>query len=591
MFKGFRWQLLAFSMAMMLFIVSFALRLLDNVDTPDITPTQTLIVNATATTTSNSTATPLPTPTPVSVMTNTVPQESTPAFRSNDGIVTFTEGAVGTIQRLNPLYAIPNTIEGDITRLLFDGLIEINEYGEPAGQLAEDWVISNDGLTYVVTLRSDVLWHDGTPVTSNDIIYTMGVLSDETFDGAQDLSAFWRTVETQYLDEQRVRFRLAQPLASFLNKLSIGLLPEHVLRGTRGATLGSHPFNLSPIGTGLYQFEAIRALQGQSIREIDLRLAPNTINRLDTIPQVERLRFRLYDTWENATSALQVGNIDGLASGDIGQRSDLFTIENVTISTTLAGRVGMLIFNWDEGEDTRFFREQRIRTALLQGLNRTAPVESRLLNQAIVADSPLLVGHWAYFDNIAYPEVNVSLALESLLNANITTTVEENDTTLHEFTILVPDEANIIALAQEIANQWSVLRLEIQVESASLEQFNQRIDDGDFDVAIVEMPLAIDPDVYAYWHVGQAPDGQNWGAVSDDRVSDLLERARRDNNGLNRVQLYREFQERFIERAVAIPLYYPLYSYAVRDDVEGVHLSTIYDSVMRFITLPTWDLP
>ena len=152
-------------------------------------------------------------------------------------VVTFSEALIGHVQRLNPILASLNPVDADITGLIFEGLTRINAYGEPEPALAERWVISADGLEYTVFLRQDVLWQDGVPFTAADVDYTMSLLRSPDFPGAEDLNTFWRTVETQVLGQHLVRFRLTQPLGTFLDKLKIGILPEHALRGTGAAQI------------------------------------------------------------------------------------------------------------------------------------------------------------------------------------------------------------------------------------------------------------------------------------------------------------------------------------------------------------------
>jgi peptide/nickel transport system substrate-binding protein len=166
----------------------------------------------------------------------------------------------------------------------------------------------------------------------------------------------------------------------------------------------------------------------------------------------------------------------------------------------------------------------------------------------------------------------------------------EADGPIYQFTILVPENDALIAIANDYAQRWAAINLDVNVESAPEDVYQQRLNDGDFDAVITQLPLNADPDVYAYWHVGQAPDGLNYGAVADDRVSELLERARRDANGMNRIALYHDFQRLFVERAIAIPLYHPLYTYAVSTNVENVQLGFIGTPEDRFRTLADWQL-
>lgn len=579
MLHGFRWQFVALVVSIVVFGLVLVVRIGNRPDLP--APTATLAPQApSATPTRAPSATPRPTTSADSV-------QATPT----DRILTYTEGLVGEVQRLNPLLAGLNSAEQDVTALIYEGLTTINTYGEAVGLLAEDWVQSRDGLEYVFRLRQDVLWHDGLPFTADDVVFTLSLLGDPEFPGLPDVQRFWQTVEIEKIGEYLVRFRLAQPLASFPSKLTVGLLPAHALQGIRAAQLPHLAFNLTPIGTGPYQLEALRSSSaGQRIDGIDLRLAPVYRQRPEgEAYAIERVRFRLYSTWEGAVQALANGSIHGLAAPEMQNRRDLLRLADVNVYTAVASRVGMLLFNWEQGDETRFFADQRVRTALQTALNRHTPVESNLVNQAIVADSPLLFTSWAYDASLQWPATDLARASELLDSANIQLP-EEQELASYSFNILVPEQPTLVRLAQEIATQWSQLPITVTVEAVSPQEHQQRLDEGAFDAAIVELPLGADPDVYAYWHAGQYPDGENYGGVADDRLSDVLERARRDGNGLNRIQLYREFQQFFVTRAIAIPLYYPLFTYAVHETIEGVQLGFIGAAQHRFRTLSDWRI-
>lgn len=583
MFRQHRWQWLAFVSALMLFVVVAFSRV------PNAESTPSLATGDAPQPTANVAEEPLPTP----IAPSEGNQQQAVVARLGDGLPTFREALVGTVQRINPLYAALNPVDADLSALIFEGLVRINEFGEPVPHLAESWVISRDALEYVVTLRTDVRWQDGTPFSARDVVYTMSLLSDPAFDGLPEMGAFWRTVETTALSDRIVRFRLTQPLAPFLMTLTVGILPEHALRGTTAEDLSGHPFMLTPIGTGPYQLEAIRADERLRITQVDLRRSPLYRPRYagQQLPQIERLSFVLYATDEEAFAALQRGDVDAfLVNRD--NRAAALALPNVNVYTTFAPSVGVLLYNWNEPEGTRFFNELRARLALMRGLDHVGPVEASLSGLAVVADSPFLPNSWAYVGNRRYREANPSEALALLEGANITTpdTEDENSDQFHRIRLIVPDDAALANLANQIAVQWSQLRLNVTVEVLRSDEYNRRLADADFEAAIVELPQGADPDPFAYWHAGQSPDGKNWGGVNDDRLSDLIERARRDPNGLNRVVLYRQFQELFWDRAIAIPLYYPLFSYAVHNRIEGVQLGFISTPTDRFRSIGFWTI-
>ncbi|MBC7811940.1 MAG: hypothetical protein H7175_12370, partial [Burkholderiales bacterium] len=271
------------------------------------------------------------------------------------------------------------------------------------------------------------------------------------------------------------------------------------------------------------------------------------------------------------------------------------TITN--IHTKLEPTLGALIFNW-ASEETPFFREQRVRIALETGLDRTSVVERHLLNTAVQADSPILPGSWAYAANLEWPVPDANAARQMLapLAEQAATQVAESteeapSTTVFDFSILAPNTPALVSVANELAAQWAQYNIGVSVEAVELDQYHERLEAGDFDAALVELSLgdSADPDVYPFWHQGQYPDGSNFGGLNDSRISEVLERARRDSSGINRAQFYNQFQRDFVERAIAIPLYYPLYTYATAPSVIGVQLGFIGASSDRFRNLQDWS--
>lgn len=605
MLKALRWPLLALFFSVVLLAVALFISYgEDDPAGPDTTPE----VNATATVSIAATPTVGVTPiATVSVAGNVlapVPGQ-------------LTEAMVGNIQKLNPLFASFNPVDRDISSLIFEGLTTINDYGEIVPDLAERWEVSQDGLEYVFLLRRDVLWQDGLPFTSADVRFTIDTIRDPDFVSDPSLTDFWRTVEMTVIDEYTIRFRLVQPLASFPEQLRIGMLPKHALEGYPVADLYRHPFNLTPIGTGPYQREFLYADRGQF--SISLRVAPTYRQRPEGQDgyAIDRIVFRTYSTLDEAIAALARGEVNSISSLPPERLSSLNSLSTLAVYTTIAPSLGVLIYNWQR-EQLRYLQNERVRLALAEATDRYGAVTRALGGQALPADSPLIPGSWAYDAGIRLPAYNLSAAESTLSGVNLeevvaastaeATPVSETPTdeatpadettdetpstaVRREFTILVRDTPTLVALANDIAQQWNQLGFTVSAEPVDDVTYQQRLINGDFDTAIVEYSFApyADPDSYAFWHVSQVEDGVNYGAMKDFRISEVLEDARREQLGLNRVALYREFQRLFADRVPALTLYYPLYVYATDRRLIGMQLGFITTPADRFRTIQNWN--
>ncbi|MBK9122322.1 MAG: peptide ABC transporter substrate-binding protein [Chloroflexi bacterium] len=594
MLSGRRWQLILLLAAAAVFAVAVVSRVNRPAPPPTATPRASDTPSAAAVPTDEGTPLPIPDPT-------SIPTPAILALASSDGVPTYREGLVGQVQRLNPLFATLNPVDADITALIFEGLTTINAFGEPVPALAENWIVSSNGLEYVFTLRNDIVWHDGTPFDAADVAFTMSLLRHRDFPGDRALRDFWRTVETQQLNDRQIRFRLTQPLGAFPYALRIGILPEHVFVGMPIEALVSHPFNFTPIGTGPYQLEALRGTSGQ-IEQVDLRVAPNYALRQGAdIPTIDRFSFRLYVTFDEALAGLDAGEIDGLATRSRQERvplQDRAVSGSVVLRNAIEPTLGAVIFNWQR-ETTRFFTEERVRRALLLGTDRRRLVErTALFQQAVFAEGPLVPGGWAFDPSLSTP-YDMTQAQFLLSEARLDQFVPEEaegETPTPDgplgFVLLVAQDPVLEPVAEQIAAQWTALGFAVDVQVLPVDELQERLDAGLFDAALVELTQlgTADPDVYDFWHDAEYPDGKNYGGVSDRVISELLERARREPNALNRKNLYFDFQREFLARAVAVPLYYPLYSYATSTRVENVQLGYLGKASDRFVSIADWHL-
>ncbi|MCJ7513793.1 MAG: ABC transporter substrate-binding protein, partial [Anaerolineales bacterium] len=158
------------------------------------------------------------------------PEPGTPELLPQKG-GSYVEGLMGSVVRLNPVLDYANQADRDVDRLLYSGLVRFDSRGVPEPDLAESWAVSADATLYTFTLRPDATWHDGLPVTSDDVIYTFSKMQDEDFPGPEDLRELWSEINIIRLDDRNVQFQLPEPFAPFMDYLALGLLPEHLLRG------------------------------------------------------------------------------------------------------------------------------------------------------------------------------------------------------------------------------------------------------------------------------------------------------------------------------------------------------------------------
>lgn len=581
MFRGFRWQLIILILAIAAFVAGAMFRHSRQTSPPP-------------------PARPAPTAFPAAVSAtdrlDTAPaaRTSAPAHASDPSpaghpAAPYREGMVGAVVRLNPLFAHLNPVDRDISSLIFEGLFATNDYGEVVPQLAERLVISADGIEYVVGLRDDVQWQDGVAFSADDVVYTMSLLSDPDYAGVSPLSDFWATVETQKLGDRLLRFRLAQPLSSFPALLTIGILPEHALRGTTMAQLSRHPFNLSPIGTGPYQLATLQPGDDGAIQTVELARSPAFMERAEAQGRysLARLSFQLYQDSEEALDAYRAGEANALA--DVAPRDQLLSLPRSRVHTVSDASVVMLIFNWKEA----IFAERRLRQALSLSLDLPAMIGRLGVADLTYADSAYTPGSSVYRSHPFWTAYDIGQARALLDAAGILTAASEAeanvDDALHaQFSLLIEDRSPLPQLAREITTGWRQLGIDQAVDAVGADEFANRLATGRFQAAIVSLRLDGDFDLYRYWHPAQYGSGQNYGAAADHETAELIEKARREIYSSRRATLYQQLQQTFAEQAIAIPLYYPLYTFVLGEALEGVQLGFLATGADRFRGIANW---
>lgn len=510
---------------------------------------------------------------------------------------TFTEAVVGAPERFNPLLDPDNPVERDVVRLLFSGLMKYDSSGRPTPDLASSYAVSADGLSYTFVLRSGLAWHDGAPVTEQDVLYTIGLLQDPKFPGRADVGALWQKVKVESPGANTVRLVLPEPFAPFLDYTTFGLLPEHLLRGKTADQLEDDPFNLKPIGTGPMRLTAIdRDSANEVITSVTL---DSNVLCTETENAIAQIKFRYYATPETAYTAFAAGEALGLSQFTPNTLSQTLANPEVNVFTGRLPEYSLIFMN-QKTETVSFFQEKKVRQALLMGMNRSWIVDNLLHGQATVATGPILPGTWAYNSNLQVVDFDPKAAADLLNDGGWALPPEAvpgapdyirtKDEKQLAFTLLVPDDQLHQDIAKVIVENWAALGVKATVQPAPVTEIKSALNARTFDAAMINLNFSSspDPDPYPFWHQTQIENGQNFSGYNNRAMSEILEQARTLPSYSDRAKFYRAFQATFADQTPALLLYYPVYTYAVSQKVNNVQLGPILEPADRFKSLPDW---
>ena len=504
---------------------------------------------------------------------------------------TYTEAIIGNLQRLNPILDYYNSADRDVDELIFSSLIKYDEKGLPQGDLAADWGISYDGLSYNFDLNPDATWHDGTPVTSADIAFTIDLMRSSESVLPDDLKEFWNTIQVIPLGDQAIQFRLPEAFSPFMDYLSFGILPKHLLGDLSYQEILNSSFNLEPVGSGPYQYERMITESG-AIKGVILK-ANNSYYGGE--PLISQIVFMYFNDPAVAYTAYTEGTIQGINEVSDDILSEVLSNPNLSMYSAVKPEVSMVLLNLSNNK-VKYLQDENVRKALLHSIDRRRMIDSILSGQAVISNMPLIPSNWAFYNGIQNFDYDKQKAVQYFgeagftLDTNSSTLVDENGAVL-KIQLAYPDDETHAAIAQTIQADWQ--KMGVQVELVAV-QYDVLILDYlqplTYQAALIDLNFdrSPDPDPYPFWDQSQQSNGENYSQWENAVVSEYIEEARVSVDQEERAKLYRNFQVMFQDELPALPLYYPIYNYAVDDGVKGIRLGSFYDTPDRFYSILEW---
>lgn len=503
----------------------------------------------------------------------------------------YTEALVGRLQRLNPVLDYYNSADRDVDNLIFSSLIKFDEKGLPAGDLAETWGISYDGLSYNFELRENALWHDGNPVVAEDVLFTIELMRDPDSVLPEDIKEFWANVEVLALSEENIQFNLQEAFAPFMDYLNFGVLPQHLLGGMTYAEIVNSEFNLSPVGSGPFKFNSL-LVENNDVSGVVLESNSDYYGK---VPYLNDFVFRYYDDDESAYTAYQEGLVQGISSVSLNTLDRVLSNQDISVYSAIEPEFSIILFNLDNS-DVEFLQDGNIRLAMLKALDRRGIIDRTLGGQGVIADVPVLSTNWAYYSGITRVDQDVTDAENILKEAGFVyaqegDAVRSKDGVNLSFRLIHPQDDYHTAVAQAIQSDWQKIGISVELVAVSYDSLVlDHLQPLTYEAALIDINYSRspDPDPYPFWDQAQQTGGQNYSQWENRTISQYLEEARVLTDFEERAKLYRNFQVVFSDELPALPLFYPVYNFAVDNSVQGVRLGSWYDTTDRFWNVTEW---
>jgi peptide/nickel transport system substrate-binding protein len=308
-------------------------------------------------------------------------------------------------------------------------------------------------------------------------------------------------------------------------------------------------------------------------------------------PYLERLEFWFYADWDGLLEDYQRGEIQGLHPPGLEELSGLVGVPGLQFYSAQSAGYTLVYLNL-AGESLPFFLEKEVRQALLYALDRQGLVDQVLAGQGLVADSPILPITWAYDPGVrkyAYdPERAIGLLDAAGWMDSDGDLIRDKEGVEMEFTLLTSDEPVMAQMAEELSRQWRAVGVDAAIRAVSSDAAIHFLRNRNYDAALIELELTADPDPYPLWHSTQMEAGQNFSGFANEEADVVMEEARRTVDPARRFELYSAFQQIFAEEVPSLLIYYPIYVYAVGEQVRDVQLSPLLHTSDRFRNIHEW---
>ncbi len=480
------------------------------------------------------------------------------------------DSAPPTLNALSSTDYYASLVQAKVMETLLTKNIDTYEF-EPL--LAKEWKIAKDGMSFEFTLRDGVKWHDGKPLTAEDVKFSFDAIMDPSnkYKTAAKKSYFENIKSVEIVGPNKVKFTVAKPYFDNFNVISTGLLivPMHLYKDPSKEQ--EKILNKTLVGTGPYMLQELDRAKG-----IVLKTNPNWWGKTDPNQKgaynFDTVNMRFISEIDVAIQRMENGDLDYL---ELGTESfmkktngpkwgkDIFKVQ---IQNKQDGGYGFIALNLTNP----ILSSKKTRVALYHLFNRREMIKKFLYDRSLPATGPLYQQS-EYADPSVKPvEYDPKLALKLLKEDGWEQTAGETvlskkingKKTPLTFTILNPskDLEKYLTLYKEDAKKAGV---DIEVKFIEWNAFLKLIDERKYEAAALSWSGGdVDWDPKQIWHSDSiANAGSNYVSYKNPKVDQLIDEARVIMDKKVRVKKLREVYKMIAEDVPYLFMFNPKYKY------------------------------
>ena len=500
-----------------------------------------------------------------SKQSNEVPAEKVEKSKDtlNYGITVSPEG------KFNPL--VSNTqYDGYVNTLIYDSLLKLNSKIELESSMAEKYEITDEGKKLVFKLKSGIKFHDGNPVTSKDVKFTLESLANPKYEG--DLSSYVQSItgfkefhegkvtELKGVvcpDDNTIEINFDTPYSpALINIGTLGILPAHIWGKIDIDKWGENNEAIAkPVGSGPYKFDSFK------VGEFTKLVANEEYH--NGAPKIKNFVFKVVNE-ETSSAELINGSIDLAELSNI-KADDAKTLneKGIEVLKYPNSKIQYMGFNLRN----KTLQDIKLRTAIAYGIDREALVNGLLEGNGVVINTPMVPSLWSYpKEGLVEYKFDVEKAKALLKEAGYEDTngngiVDKGGKDL-ELTLTVPTGDTVREKTGTIIqDNLSKIGIKVKIEAMEFKAVMQKVvGDHEFEMYLMGNTLEADPDPTPNWYSTQATDekgvfGWNIAGFKSKEADNLMDLNRKATVLEERAKILNDFGKLLNKELPWIPLY------------------------------------
>jgi peptide/nickel transport system substrate-binding protein len=443
-------------------------------------------------------------------------------------------------QAFNPVTNTHLTSDDVIKHMLFTPLIQYDSALQPVPWLAERWELTDSAVTFF--LRRDVMWHDGRPVTAEDVKFTFDLAKDSSTASLLG-SAYMNMVrEATVVDPHTVRFSFTAPHAQALDGFWWPPLPKHLLQNVPPAELSRHAFNRQPVGSGPFKFVEWRPNQS-----VTFEANPQFTAALGGRPNLDRVVFRVVPEATTMVTELVNGTADMIGYTLLPDQAAQVRDQSGVELRHYPSRE-FTFFAWNHTRP--LFADARVRRAMTLAINRQQIIDGLLQGFGVPATG--IIPSWSPMYTELQPlpfDVNQARQLlqqAGWADANGDGILDKGGQPLR-FVLTINSANRLHAdIAQVVQRQLREAGADVQIQPQEFQSMLQRYKAREYDAVLANWSLdtfKVDPTPLFSCAEARVQNSANRTGYCNPRGDELMQQGLRATDGAQAKQIWAQYSQ------------------------------------------------